>query len=166
MAWMMSRRFLRVFVVGLVLVSLFAMALAPWTGLLVEPDQSRKDNSQQGDTSHAVTQAEVQPEHSHEDDLHITGSPIASDNRRDIGYLRSNSRGERDRVILVCDYSSNGKKARARAFFGNVLVGQTYDVDGAGGYCWRDYTDGINAWYHDTCNWRFSGAGCGPNSRH
>lgn len=169
----MSRRFLLGVVVSLALVFLLVMALVPWTGFLEQRDQSHKSElhdsaSQHSDTSHDVIQTEGETGHSHMDGSHVIGSPIASDNRRDIGYLQRNNRGQRDRRITICDYSSNNKKARARAFYGfynPTLVGQSYDVDGAGGSCWYRGTD-VNAQFHDTCNWRRSGAGCGPNSYH
>lgn len=95
------------------------------------------------------------------------GSPVASQNSRDISYLRATSLG-RDREILICDYSSNDKKARGRAFDRNntFLVGLADDLDGAGGYCWADGTNNQNASGHDACNWRYYPMQCGPLSSH
>lgn len=105
-AWMKSRYFLLGVGVSLVLVFLLAMALVPWMGTLVQPDHSQKGDlhksvSQHGGTPQSVTSAESQAGHSHSqlDSSHI-GSPIASGNYRDIGYLQRNSAGQRDRSIL------------------------------------------------------------------
>lgn len=172
MARITSKSLLLEVAVSIVLVFLAVIAILPWIGALDQRDQSHskdshKSASQEDDTSHAVTQAEIQPSHSHEDEVQI-GSPIASANYIDTGYLQRNNRGQRDRKILVCDYSRNGKKAEAiaRNYLG-FPSWSTYDVDGAGGWCWS-VQGSINAEYHNTCNWHRSrtDVGCGPYSRH
>lgn len=121
--------------VSLALVVLLAMALAPWAGLLDQPDHS-----------------------------HI-GSPIASDNSRDISYLDRNAVGVPDAQIRICDQSYNDKKALGRAFDGGGVYLAADDEDGAYGICYRAYSS-RNGSEHDACNWRYDSSTCGPDSQH
>lgn len=179
MARITSKSLLLGIAVSLVLMFLAVVALLPWIGVLDQRDQSHrndshKSTSQEDDTSEAVTLAESQPSHSHEHEGHSRedevqmGSPIASANYIDQGYLQRNNRGQRDRTILVCDFSSNGKKAQAISNGppGSGRYLSTYDVDGAGGSCWSR-TGGFNGYLHFTKNWRYGGFGSwGPTSYH
>lgn len=139
MGLMIFRRFWLGLTVSLTLVVLLVMALAPWTGLVVQPDHSYGNHS------------------------HI-GSPIASDNSRDISYLKGGAVSN-DGQIRICDQSVNGDKAAGRAGQNGVVILIAEDRDGAGGSCYSAFT-GRNAGAHDACNSSNPIGGCGPDSYH
>ena len=132
----MSERFRFRLVIGVALVYLLGMALAPWASFL------------------------GQPGHSH------IGSPAVSDNSYDVSFLEYSPAFVPDAALRICDRSSfNDRKALGRAFRNGYVRLLVDDQNGANEGCYRAFGSNPYGG-HDACNWREDYSSCGQNSVH